>query len=72
MNRIAWLGQAAMCYATGVPSKYCSGFNLLSEEQKDEANIVALDALNDWLIANSLETVEMEEALSYGRQMEIY
>jgi hypothetical protein len=22
MNRIAWLGQAAMCYATGIPSKY--------------------------------------------------
>jgi len=72
MNRIAWLGQAAMCYATGVPSKYCSGFNLLSEEQKEEANLVALDALNDWLIANSLDPVEMEEALSYGRQMEIY
>jgi len=24
MNRIAWLGQASMCYATGIPSTYCN------------------------------------------------
>src|SRR5690606_6528542 len=34
MNRITWLGQAAMCYSTGVPSKYCAGFNLLTQEQQ--------------------------------------
>jgi len=72
MNRIAWIGQAAMCYATGVPSKFCSGFNLLTEDQQREANLVALDVLNDWLIQNSRETIEMEEALSIGRQVEIY
>jgi ParB-like chromosome segregation protein Spo0J len=72
MNRIAWIGQAAMCYATGIPSKYCAGFNFLSNEQKEEANNVALDALNDWLLQNSREPVEMDEALSLGRQMEIY
>lgn len=72
MNRIAWLGQASMCYHTGIPSKYCSGFNLLSDEQQQEANEVALDALNDWLLMNSREPVEMDEALSVGRQMEIY
>jgi len=72
MNRIAWLGQAAMCYATGVPSKYCSGFNLLTDKQKDEANLVALDSLNDWLLENAKDPVDMNEALSLGRQMEIY
>lgn len=72
MNRIAWIGQAAMCYETGVPSKFCSGFNLLSEEQKQAANEVALDVLNDWLLLTGREPVEMEEALSYGRQVEIY
>lgn len=72
MNRIAWIGQAAMCYATGVPSKYCSGYNLLSEEEKQAANEVALDVLNDWLIQNGREPVEMDEALSSGRQVEIY
>lgn len=72
MNRIAWLGQAAMCYATGVPSKYCSGFNLLSEDQKEHANTIALSALNQWLSNNNRELIEMDEALSIGRQMEIY
>lgn len=72
MNRIAWLGQAAMCYATGVPSKYCSGFNLLSDEEKDTANRIALDALNQWLKDNGMGEVELEEALSLGRQVEIY
>jgi ParB-like chromosome segregation protein Spo0J len=72
MNRIAWLGQAAMCYENGVPSKFCGGFNLLTDEQQAEANDIALDALNDWLLENGREPVEMEEALSAGRQVEIY
>jgi len=72
MNRIAWIGQAAMCYATGVPSKFCSGFNLLTEEQKDKANKIALGVLNDWLVENKLDEVNMDEALSIGRQVEIY
>ncbi|MFB5624636.1 MAG: IbrB-like domain-containing protein, partial [Nitrosopumilus sp.] len=29
MNRIAWLGQAAICYHSGIPSKFCSGYNRL-------------------------------------------
>lgn len=72
MNRIAWIGQASMCYATGVPSKYCSGFNLLTEDQKDEANEVALCVLNDWLLMNGRDPVDMDEAMSRGRQVEIY
>lgn len=72
MNRIAWLGQAAMCYATGVPSRYCSGFNLLSEEQQNEANNTALIALNTWLSANGMDAVDIDQAMSAGRQVEIY
>ena len=72
MNRIAWLGQAAMCYETGIPSKFCSGFNLLSSEQQDKANLIALDALNDWLMGSGREPVGIDEALSVGRQVEIY
>lgn len=72
MNRIAWIGQAAMCYANGVPSKFCSGFNLLTDDQQQAANEVALDVLNDWLLQTGRATIEMPEALSYGRQVEIY
>lgn len=72
MNRIAWLGQAAMCYATGVPSVFCSGFNLLSIEEQNKANEIALTFLNKWLRANGRKPIEMEEALSIGRQVNIY
>lgn len=72
MNRIAWLGQAAMCYSTGVPSKYCSGFNLLTPEQQDKANLIALEALNYWRAKYNREPITMEEALSIGRQVNIY
>lgn len=72
MNRIAWIGQAAMCYATGIPSKFCSGYNLLTEEEKEEANLVALDVLNDWIVQNGRDPVTMDEASSAGRQVEIY
>lgn len=72
MNRIAWLGQAAMCYATGVPSVFCSGFNLLSDEEQETANLVALDWLNKWLTNHGMQEVTIEEAISLGRQVEIY
>jgi len=72
MNRIAWLGQAAMCYATGIPSQYRSGFSLLSEDQQDAANQVALEYLNKWLVANGREEVSMSEAYSGDRQSDIY
>lgn len=72
MNRIAWIGQASMCYETGVPSKYCSGFNLLSESEQEAANMVALDVINDWLLERGRDPIEMDEALSMGRQVEIY
>jgi ParB-like chromosome segregation protein Spo0J len=72
MNRIAWVGQAAMCYSTGVPSKFCSGYNLLTEEQQNAANMVALDVINEWLTRNGREPIDMSEAASIGRQVEIY
>ena len=72
MNRIAWLGQAAMCASTGIPSKYCSGFNLMSDLDQDIANMVALEALNEWMVSNDLDELTMDQALSAGRQVEIY
>lgn len=72
MNRIAWLGQAAMCYATGIPATYRSGFSLLTEEQQEMANELALEYLNRWLEANGRQAVSMEEAYSYDRQSDIY
>jgi ParB-like chromosome segregation protein Spo0J len=71
MNRIAWMGQSAMCYATGIPSAFCGGFNLLSESQQNDADEAALEYLNKWLVANNREPVTMEQA-NPGRQATIY
>jgi hypothetical protein len=72
MNRIAWLGQASVCIATGVPSVFCSGFNLLTDDEKEKANQTALVFLNKWLALKGISEVDMSEALSAGRQVEIY
>lgn len=49
MNRVAWLGQAAMCYATGVPAVFCGGYNQLTVAQKAAADGAAQEQLNRWL-----------------------
>lgn len=72
MNRIAWLGQASVCAYSGIPSVFCSGFNLLSELDKERANKTALEYLNMWLSKNNMSTVTMDQALSQGRQVELY
>lgn len=71
MNRIAWLGQASMCCATGVPAKYASGFYILTDEQQEEANQTALIYLNKWLVANGHEQATIEQAMP-TRQSTIY
>jgi AraC-like DNA-binding protein len=71
MNRIAWLGQASMCYSTGVPSVFCAGFHLLTDKQQLEANMMALKYLNKWLVKNGFNKVNLDEALTQ-RQSTIY
>lgn len=71
MNRIAWLGQASVCYSMGIPSVYRSGFHLLTEEQQNKANNIALEYLNKWLVKNGRKKVNLEEATT-DRQSTIY
>jgi len=52
MNRIAWMGQAALCYLYRIPSKYRGGYHLLSAKQKLEADIAALEVINEWMFLN--------------------
>lgn len=72
MNRIAWLGQAALCYSRGIPSEFRGGFSLLTEDEQNKANLVALEYLNTWLKMRGMDEVDMENALAAGRQSEIY
>src|SRR5271168_2726747 len=71
MNRIAWLGQASACYAEGLPSAFCGGFSLLSNDEQNLANETALIYLNKWLIAQGRAAMTMDEAYT-SRQSDIY
>lgn len=64
MNRIAWLGQAAMCHETRVPAKYCGGFNRLTEDEQLAANEMALKYLNIWMETHGEEQLTLETAKS--------
>jgi len=64
MNRIAWLGQAAMCYAYGVPSVFRGGFNRMTSDEQERANQSALKYLNRWLVKHGESSLTMEEAQS--------
>jgi hypothetical protein len=64
MNRVAWLGQAAMCIETRVPAVYRSGYNLLTEQQKQEADQAALECLNGWLAERGGEWLSLETVAS--------
>lgn len=48
VNRIAWLGQSAMCIATGVPRCFKAGFAGLSNPTKLAANALASRYLKAW------------------------
>jgi ParB-like chromosome segregation protein Spo0J len=72
MNRIAWLGQAAVCYHSGVPARYSSAWFDIDEDIREQANKTALKYLNKWLLINNRSESELDEAISIGRQIELY
>lgn len=49
INRLAWLGQAAMCIETGVSRKHRAGFMLMTSEECGAANAAAQITLNEWV-----------------------
>lgn len=71
MNRIAWLGQASLCYKYGIPSEFRGGYGLLTEAQQLAADEAALRALNRWMERNGREPVALEDA-NPNRQSDIY
>lgn len=71
MNRIAWLGQAAICHHSRIPRGFRGGFNLLTPEEQDAANQTALDALNEWLRWRNEPEVTMEDA-GLTKEVDLY
>lgn len=72
MNRIAWLGQAAMCWDSGVPAAFCNGFMLLTPKEQETANLAALGHLNKWLAANGRPTLATLKDAARTTQPELY
>jgi hypothetical protein len=72
MNRVAWLGQASVCYYSGIPSCYSEAWFEIDKEKQDIANKTALKYLNKWLLENNLEKVSENDGLLINRQVELY
>lgn len=71
MNRIAWLGQASVAQALGIPSGCRAGYQLLSDEEKYAADMLALKHLNRWLDKHSRPQLMRADAV--GRtEAELY
>lgn len=62
MNRIAWLGQASCAYALHLPSGCRGGYHRLTDDQKRQADELALRYLNGWLEARGMARVDFEQA----------
>ncbi len=72
MNRIAWLGQASLCYRYGIPSRFRAGFSMLAKNQQYEANLTALKYLNIWLEKNGFEKETEENTIKNKPKADIY
>jgi len=72
MNRIAWLGQAAVCYLSGVPSRYSSAWFDIDEETRKLADETALHYLNKWLANHQQFELNFDEAANIAKQIELY
>jgi hypothetical protein len=71
MNRIAWLGQASVAKALGIPAVCRGGYQLLTPDQQYAANMAAVKYLNRWLTEHKLPQVMLGEAV--GRtEAELY
>jgi hypothetical protein len=60
MNRIAWMGQASLCLYKKIPSKFRGGFNLLTDDEKEKADNLALKYINKWMSTNGYEELTRE------------
>lgn len=72
MNRIAWLGQAAMCYATGIPAAFCNGYSLMTTAEQVAADEAALRYLNKFLTESGREPLASLQDAARRTEPELY
>jgi hypothetical protein len=71
LNRIAWMGQAALAIAKGIPACYRGGYNRLTTEQARAADDIALEAINHWLVQRG-EAPHTLESIARKGKADIY
>lgn len=71
MNRIAWMGQAALCYKYKIPARFRGGYNLLSESEREDADKAALQVINEWMVKNGHPILTFETVKS-KTEMDLY
>lgn len=65
MNRIAWLGQASVAHALGIPACARGGYHRLSQAEQQAADLAALRYLNKWLASQGRpELTSIDQAQS--------
>ncbi len=71
MNRIAWMGQAALAYKHRVPARFRGGYRLLSEGQQQAADEAALEIINIWMGRNGYEK-QTKESIESKSEVDLY
>lgn len=71
MNRIAWMGQSALCYKYHIPARYRGGYNLLSKEQQAAADEAALEIINLWMESKGYE-LQTQETIKSKTETDLY
>lgn len=72
LNRIAWMGQAALAYVYKIPAHFRGGYNLLTKEQQQAADAVALKYINIWMQSQGYPLVEPEVAEAANVKQSLY
>lgn len=71
MNRIAWMGQAALCYKYRIPARFRGGYNLLSDAEKQAADNCALEVINLWMKRQGYD-LQTQETIKSKTEADLY
>lgn len=72
MNRIAWMGQAALAYQYKIPAKYRGGYHDLTKDEQVIADNIALEAINEWLELNSYSERHTLQSIESKTEVDLY
>lgn len=71
MNRIAWMGQSALCYKYHIPARYRGGYNLLSKDEQQAADEAALEVINLWMESKGYD-LQTPETIKSKTEADLY